>query len=286
MMVTDKHFITLQEVHTRYPMEASISNVIDAIGYDSFAPQLLDFLHNVCGADHYAAFELGADSLRRIESASFDGTQTANQQAALYMDDQYWRRDPTIQEARRRLSEPKSSVLKVDIRSMSDSLLRDAVYPHVSERLVVCGQRDKGAFGISVIRSTQSGSFSDSQVEALVSASEILVSLLSKHSNVVSTRGSLTRALNSLKDIEYCLSTSSELSKREIEVCSRILYGLSSIGIALDLGIGEESVKTYRKRAYQRLNIGSPRELLMWYLRVWGEQTARNTLVFHDGVDV
>jgi len=51
--------------------------------------------------------------------------------------------------------------------------------------------------------------------------------------------------------------------------CSRILYGLSSIGISLDLGAGEESAKTYRKRAYQRLRIGSERELLHWYLAQW-----------------
>nr|ART90100.1 hypothetical protein [uncultured bacterium] len=36
----------------------------------------------------------------------------------------------------------------------------------------------------------------------------------------------------------------------------------------------EETVKTYRKRAYQRLAIGSERELLTWYLARWNRWSA------------
>jgi DNA-binding CsgD family transcriptional regulator len=57
-------------------------------------------------------------------------------------------------------------------------------------------------------------------------------------------------------------------------VCARVLYGLSSTAIALDLDVGEETVKTYRKRAYQRLAIGSERELLNWYLAQWSRWSA------------
>jgi DNA-binding CsgD family transcriptional regulator len=44
---------------------------------------------------------------------------------------------------------------------------------------------------------------------------------------------------------------------------------MSHLGIALDLNVGEETVKTYKNRAYQKLGIGSQRELLMWYLSLW-----------------
>ena len=70
-------------------------------------------------------------------------------------------------------------------------------------------------------------------------------------------------------EIESCLVVTSVLPRREVEVTARILYGPSSIGIALDLGVSEETVKTYRKRAYHRLGIGSERELLTWYLARW-----------------
>jgi DNA-binding CsgD family transcriptional regulator len=260
---------------------ADIPGIIEAIGGDAFGPKLLSFLHEACGADHCAIFELGGDSLRELESASLDGTQTAHQQAALYATKQYWRRDPIILEAQRRLTQPRPSILRVDIGSMTDTILREAIYPNVSQRLVICGQRSKGAFGLSILRATGRGNFTDSQIDYLGSVSDLLVSVLSKHADVVAARGSLTRALTSLADIESCLLGATELTRREVEVCARILYGLSSIGIALDLGIGEESVKTYRKRAYQRLGIGSPREFLIWYLGLWGKAVARGAL--HPG---
>ena len=46
------------------------------------------------------------------------------------------------------------------------------------------------------------------------------------------------------------------------QVCARVLYGLTTTGIALDLGVSNETVKTFRKLAYRRLGIGSERELL------------------------
>lgn len=61
----------------------------------------------------------------------------------------------------------------------------------------------------------------------------------------------------------------SGLPAREAQVCARILFGLSSAGIALDLSVGEGTIKTYRKRAYERLEMGSERELLIWYLSRW-----------------
>ena len=82
-------------------------------------------------------------------------------------------------------------------------------------------------------------------------------------------RPNVAQALTALDEIENCIVATSALPRREAEVSARILYGLSSVGIALDLSVSEETVKTYRKRAYQRLAIGSERELLTWYLARW-----------------
>ena len=58
------------------------------------------------------------------------------------------------------------------------------------------------------------------------------------------------------------------LTQREKEVCARILLGMSSEGIGLDLGIKMQSVLTYRKRAYARLNISSQNELFALCLSI------------------
>ena len=51
------------------------------------------------------------------------------------------------------------------------------------------------------------------------------------------------------------------LSPREVEVCIRIMLGVTSEGIGIDLGISRNTVLTYRKRAYARLNISSQNQL-------------------------
>jgi len=89
--------------------------------------------------------------------------------------------------------------------------------------------------------------------------------------DVLARRLNPALALENLEEIEHCLRAMSALPRREAEVSARILYGLSTPGIALDLAVGEESVKTYRKRTYLRLQIGSERELLHWYLRLWAQ---------------
>jgi DNA-binding CsgD family transcriptional regulator len=97
------------------------------------------------------------------------------------------------------------------------------------------------------------------------------VALLGQHAQRGQTHDA-GDALRSLDVIEKCIAVQAAMPRRESEVCARILYGLSTTGIALDLGVGEETIKTYRKRAYHRLGIGSERELLNWYLHLWSSR--------------
>ena len=75
-------------------------------------------------------------------------------------------------------------------------------------------------------------------------------------------------ALTSLFDVEICLAESTNLPRRQVEVCARILLGFSRELISSDLGIGMETVHTHRKRAYQRLRVTSEQELVDWYARL------------------
>jgi DNA-binding CsgD family transcriptional regulator len=56
------------------------------------------------------------------------------------------------------------------------------------------------------------------------------------------------------------------LTERELQVIARILFGISALGIAAEFTLAEETIATYRKRAYERLHIGSRYELIQLYL--------------------
>jgi DNA-binding CsgD family transcriptional regulator len=51
------------------------------------------------------------------------------------------------------------------------------------------------------------------------------------------------------------------LTARELDICERLLRGLSYDGIAADLGLSVASVKTYRRRAFERLGLHFKSEL-------------------------
>ena len=197
------------------------------------------------------------------------GAYEAREYLARYLDKQYWRKDPAIAEAQARINEQQCVFIRVDI-SRLDADLRAAIYPNVSDRVVICGRKKLPTIGLSVIRRNPHGPFAAEAISRLTEVADLLMCLLAKHADIILHRPNLALALTSLPEVERCIVASETLPRRETEVCARILYGISSIGIALDLGISEESIKTYRKRAYERLRIGSERELLKWYLALWG----------------
>jgi DNA-binding CsgD family transcriptional regulator len=245
-----------------------IPDLVEAVGTGRFAARLVEYLNQLCGADHCAAFRFGPGRLDEVAAGSIDPRHEARAKVRLYLHEQLWRQDPAIHEAQRHLSEA-SRIIHLDLSDTGYSDLRATVYPQVRDRLLVCGRRHEAAFGLSVVRSDPHSGFSRSAIDELGTQSSLLLSLVAKHAAIVDSRPNPAQALSTLDEIEHCIEAASVMPRREREVGSRILYGLSTAGIALDVGIGEESVKTYRKRIYQRLSIGSERELLSWYLALW-----------------
>lgn len=246
-----------------------LADLVEGIGTEDFGSRLVGLLHDVCGADHCVVFQLGDESISALTSGSFDPTHAATPMVERYVREGLWRGDPAMTMARSQLGASSMSIIHVDLTDMGYTQLRPRVYPQVRDRVVVCGRRDKMDFGLSVVRTYPNPAFGAGAIERLSELSDTLLSAMAKHVSILLHKPNVALALTELAEIESCFIARSDLPRRELEVCARILYGLSSIGISLDLGVGEESVKTYRKRAYQRLCIGSERELLHWYLAQW-----------------
>lgn len=253
---------------TSHP-DSALATMVEAIGEDSFGPALARFLHEVCGADHFAAFRLGREELSEVAASCIDPDRTARDRIESYVKQGWWKRDPAMSEAQRCLAAPSPSIIHVDFSDNGYTDMRPSVYPHVRDRLLLCGHAANGAFGLSILRADPHAPFAADAIDSVARSADLLMAVLAKHVDICLTRPNVALALTSLDEIESCILATSDLPRREAEVSGRILYGLSSVGIALDLAVSEETVKTYRKRAYQRLGIGSERELLTWYLARW-----------------
>lgn len=261
------NIIPQQAVPTGF--RVGLADLVEGIGTEDFGSRLVGLLHDVCGADHCVVFQLGDESISALTSGSFDPAHAATPMVERYVREGLWRGDPAMTMARSQLGASSMSIIHVDLTDMGYTQLRPRVYPQVRDRVVVCGRRDKMDFGLSVVRTYPNPAFGAGAIERLSELSDTLLSAMAKHVSILLHKPNVALALTELAEIESCFIARSDLPRRELEVCARILYGLSSVGISLDLGVGEESVKTYRKRAYQRLHIGSERELLHWYLAQW-----------------
>jgi DNA-binding CsgD family transcriptional regulator len=239
------------------------SAVIEEIGREGFADRLLDFLDCTVGADHCAIFQLRDHELTEVGSACHSGAAAMSKS------------DLTPYDVKRQQSQTRLPSARVDVCNIADANEARLDGLHKRQRIMICAQKPKAFYCLRILRLAHRGRIPDGKMDHLREIADLLVSLVAQHIELQVRKPNLTPALTSLDEIQECISSATDLSRREGEVCARILYGYSSCGIALDLGIGKETVMTYRKRSYQRLGIGSQRELLMWYLALWSALRGR-----------
>lgn len=241
-----------------------LSAIIEEIGREGFASRMLDYLDYIVGADHCSVFQLKDYELTEVTSACREGVAPMSKS------------DLAPYDVKCRLSQTRLPSARVDISSIIGAdEARTSGLPK-RQRIMICAQKSSASYCVRILRHAHRGRIPDSRMDDLREVADLLISLVAQHVELLVRKPNLTPALTSLEEIQECISSATDLSRREGEVCARILYGYSSCGIALDLGIGKETVMTYRKRSYQRLGIGSQRELLMWYLALWSTLHGRS----------
>jgi DNA-binding CsgD family transcriptional regulator len=249
------------------PSGRAMADMVDATGTANFGAVLLNHLQEACGADYCAVFRIGADAPSEFVTGSYDGSLTAHSRVDQYLQRRYWSKDPAMTYVQTRLAGPAPMLMRMDVSHLGDEVARETIWPRIRDRLVVAGRSRDCAYSISILREGRGG-FTAAEVERVSASADLLISVLAKHADLVG-RSDVTNVsgiVSSLPDIDACIASTSTLTRREREVCARVLYGLTTTGIALDLGVSNETVKTFRKLAYRRLGIGSERELLQWYL--------------------
>ncbi len=129
------------------------------------------------------------------------------------------------------------------------------------ERLSILFKDDRSCYAMSFYRTYHSGLFFRNEVNALSSLSEILSSLVLKHLNVSNLSPAIFNQSVSDDILRKLHDRANNLSAREAEVCKLIMLGHSSESISLKLDLSINTILTYRKRAYTKLNINSQNEL-------------------------
>lgn len=261
-----------------------LPSLIGSIGENHFDSCLVGWLNRICDAEHTCLFYISSDRLTGWATASIDGADQNYQQMGIYLSESMWQRDPSFGRVRAELDSKDRVVVRTDIAALTDEKLRDYIYLRrgIRDRVLMGGRVDSGIVLLTMCSSNLdfAGSEKLKEVEAHY---DTLFALLAKHIDVSRRGMDASVALTTLQEIELCISEQMpSMPRREAEVCSRAIYGVSTLGISLELGISQETVMTYRKRAYSRLEIATQRELFLWYLKTWSAwrgRTVSNTLL-------
>ena len=238
------------------------NGVIRAIGTDDHSMACFELFERTLEIDHLCVFKHDSDeSVNCITAASRTFTAATRKSISRFVE-RCHRVDPALSAVKSR-SVDAACIVKI---SLGD--IRDGQYRHcfsstnVQERLSFFHQADSDLYQLSVFRTADKRPFSVDDIAQFSPLASFAVTSAVKHNTFKQMAAGIPRRLD-LSAIEQLLQAIAQtLSKREIQVCARVITGMTIDGTALDLDIKRTSVVTYRQRAYAKLNISRQNELV------------------------
>lgn len=233
-----------------------------ALGCPGFPDVLLRAMNGICEINHLSLVHLEEkDRVTYIFSASDENVFITPTMQQLYLSI-YYRLDPNKEFLDHFNEDDSILIRRLKQTDISDVGYRKLWYEKMGivDRISILTKADKGLYCLNLFRTKTP--FSGEDVTKITQLSRLFSALTVRHSRITGSLSSfMTREAQIDMLIERLEKIDAALSQREKEVCARVLLGMSSEGIALDLDVKTQSVLTYRKRAYARLNISSQNEL-------------------------
>lgn len=255
-----------EEAGTQYSQIGRFRALVDNLGTTEFSRSFFAFLCAFIDIDDCTVF-----LFRREDHPSWliaegkNERAIAAQLAAEQYVKHYYARDPNIDQLRNQLRGRVTAHRFVHRDSIKDNDYRARFFDEIDiqEKVSVLTRFRGGYLYSNFYRSAKHEHFDEEQIAALSEISRLTLSCLKKHLALVGhlpkgrDREGRLRAVYSL----LTMRQGARLTEREADVCARIVLGMSTTGIALDLRVSENTVATLRKRAYERLGISSQNEL-------------------------
>lgn len=235
-----------------------LAELIDHLGTPSFPSLLFRSTYEWVRADHLTAFAIQpGEPPRPIFAENVGSKPVAREVADRYCRD-YWRHDLANHAlAHASITSPGRWIVHTTASEIAHSEYRVCCYTAISldTRVSLSDTQGGQILRINFYR-THGNPFSKEETTRIGEAAHLLLALVRRHAD----QSSLSR--KKVDCYERLAATAPSLTRREAQVCAGIIRGLTSEGIALELGIGLNSVLTYKKRAYARLRISSQNQLM------------------------
>ena len=228
--------------------------VVPALGEPGFGARLLDAMARALPVGSFSVYRTGARPAIFL-SGSRGMPDTTRDCWHAYLSGPI-RSDRTLREA----SAPQLHVCHITAPEVPAEHRAKVYDAHgVMERVSVVEEEpaaydDNALFAVNFYRHTHQRPLSDAQLADFGVAGRLLMALARKH--IALTRADAANELGA-----RLLTRCPALTAQELNVCLRLLRGMTQEGIASDMGLALPTVKTYRNRAFNRLGIHFRSEL-------------------------
>ncbi len=243
---------------------ALLTDLVDELGLPAFAGRLLERVRALVPAGSCSVYRVGPrPALFFSGSAGVPDTTRDCWRAYLSGPHQADRSLRPLHEAARAQAPLVCHITAAEV----DSEHRARVYEAhgMVERVSVAQPQDDGSvFALNFYRHHGQRSFRDAELADFAQAAPGLLALTRKHLALIGAQAqppAQAIALPRRSPREQLVAHCPALTERELDVCERLLRGMTQEGVAADLGLGLPTVKTYRNRAFNRLGIHFRSEL-------------------------
>lgn len=246
---------------------ARLINAIASQDHVALAAAVLQTVQASIPVDLCALFAYeGERNPRLMSAAGTTGPWRAIRWSTLYCRS-YFERDnlQTLLKSGTSMGEGSAVVCRTHASELDDDYRRICFEDlHICDRLAIMVRASKVSWlSICVFRDEETGVFAEADVQALMGLAPLLSSCAIRH--YAADVDGESRFRDTVTDEVEKLCPN--LTVREREVLLRILDGFTINRIAEDLKLRPTTVATYRMRAYEKLGVGSRRELFATVLR-------------------
>ncbi len=246
--------------------------VVRSLGSSEFEGELLVFLSNLVPIDHCVVFTYSDNGeAGHLFTHSRMSKRVCEKLARDYVE-KYHQQDPnyaSIQDD----NKGEYYCLERFIPSKdTDSFYQDYFFNRIGliDKASSVGRIEGGKVYCNFYRMENSSIYSKKEWKLLGDLMPLATAFIAAHYELAKARGMAfmdngSENIINKSIVHNAISTEKspfdKLTKRERQVCERIILGYTTIGIGLELDIAPTSVATYRKRAYSKLFISSQNEL-------------------------
>jgi DNA-binding CsgD family transcriptional regulator len=247
--------------HAKRPLRAQIGRLIEVVGTPRFEAELFQAARSAINCEHMSVLAASRDQPPRVLLAANTGKQPIARPLAEKYIAQFWRLDPCT-----RATPFEDRNARVAVRMFPDQDIDDKSYRHecftavdITERFTLMQCCGTEVLRLNFLTGGRHARFGEADVDNIMETADLLLALVKKHDAAGPAAGDSTSAAMFQSRLRLIAPA---MPDREMQVCTAIMLGMTSEAIALKLGISVNTVLTYRKRAYGRLNISCQNELM------------------------